>query len=343
MSILRSGVGLYVSKTNSLSPFCCWISRSRQPQLHPVVISVRDISQKYKHSRHKEKENNKKDVNKKPSKVSLLNQSESSEPDITFTTPFKPPDSLQELQLDSPPVLFIQKYQQFIDTKDILVRDELSDLEKNGRITPSSMTAEKMEIIQKAVRETETFKQLVESLRKQPEPLLAPPRATTTQKSVFVDSDYEVIREERVGEGGKLSLTKYETELEWSSSRLDLSQLASHYLMLSKSRLTLLVCLTAGAGYGMAPGDLSLSTALLATLGTGMASSAANSINQILEVPFDSQMNRTKNRVLVRGQVSTLHAATFAGVLAVSSTALLYTLVNPLTAELGALNLFLYT
>merc|ERR1712241_265707 len=127
---------------------------------------------------------------------------------------------------------------------------------------------------------------------------------------VFVDSDYEVIRAEKT-ESSRLSLTKYGTELEWSSSRLDVSQLMSHYLMLSKSRLTLLVCLTASAGYGMAPGPLSLSTCILASLGTAMASAAANSINQILEVPFDSQMNRTKNRVLVRGQVSPLHAALF--------------------------------
>jgi len=219
----------------------------------------------------------------------------------------------------------------------------LSDMEKNGRITPSSLTTEKIEIIQKAVKDTETFKQLVETLRKQPEPLLAPARATTTQKSVFVDSDYEVIRPADRSEGSRLSLTKYETELEWSSSRLDVSGLGSQYLMLSKSRLTLLVCLTATAGYGMAPGELSLATALLATVGTGMASSAANSINQILEVPFDSQMNRTKNRVLVRGQLSSLHAASFAVVLGVSSTAMLYTLVSPLTAGLSLGNLLLYT
>ena len=182
---------------------------------------MREISQKPKYSRHKpgeEKLKNKKAVNKKQSRVSLLTEPE---PDITFTSSVQtPPASLKELQLDCPPVLFIQKYQQFIDTKDILVRDELSDMEKNGRITPSSMTTEKIEIIQKAVKDTETFKQLVEALRKQPEPLLAPARATTTQKSVFVDSDYEVIREERPNEAGRLSLTKYETELEWSSSRL---------------------------------------------------------------------------------------------------------------------------
>ena len=344
MSILRLGVSLYVSKLNSLPPPSCWtIARHNNRQLQfnsTVLFSVREISQKPKYSRksgEEKRQKNQKKVTKAQSKVSLL-----TEPDITYTSSVQAlPASLKELQLDSPPVLFIQKYQQFIDTKDFVVKDELSDMEKNGRLTPANLTSEKIEFINKAVKNSETVKQLVEALRKQPEPLLAPPRATTTQKSVFVDSDYELIRAEKTE--GRLSLTKYETELEWGSSRLDLSQLLSHYLMLSKSRLTLLVCLTASAGYGMAPGDLSLTTALLATLGTGLASSAANSINQILEVPFDSQMNRTKNRVLVRGQVSSLHAATFAGVLAVSSTALLYTLVNPLTAALSLGNLVLYT
>ena len=37
------------------------------------------------------------------------------------------------------------------------------------------------------------------------------------------------------------------------------------------------------------------------------------------------------------------HAMTFAAVTGAGGVLLLYTLVNPLTAELGALNLFLYT
>ena len=258
-----------------------------------------------------------------------------------------PASKFNELQLDDPPVLFIRKYEQFIDTKGLVVRDELSDLEKNGTLTPSSLTSEKIQFIQSAVKTSHTFKQLTEAIRKQPpqpEALHAPPTAVTTEKSVFVDSDFEVIKPDpATSSGSRLSLAKFETELEWSSAKLDPSKLLSHYLMLSKSRLTLLVCLTAGAGYGMAPGDLNMVTALLATGGTAMASAAANSINQIIEVPFDSQMNRTKNRVLVRGQVSTLHAASFAAVLATSSTAMLYTLVNPVTAALSFFNLVLYT
>ena len=54
----------------------------------------------------------------------------------------------------------------------------------------------------------------------------------------------------------------------------------------------------------MAPGELSLATAVLATLGTAMASAAANTINQILEVPFDSQMGRTKVPTLYSYEVT---------------------------------------
>ena len=157
------------------------------------------------------------------------------------------PPQFNELQLDEPPVLFIRKYEQFIDTKGLVLRDELSDIEKNGTITPSSLTSEKIQFLQSAVKTSHTLRQLTEALKKQPEPLHAPPTAVTTQKSVFVDSDFEVVRPDTSassapgGSGGKLSLAKFETELEWASSRLEPGKLASHYLMFSKSRLTLLV------------------------------------------------------------------------------------------------------
>lgn len=250
-------------------------------------------------------------------------------------------NSVLDIQFDSPPVLFIKKYKEIIDTKDIIVRDELSDMEKSGAITPSSLTMRKIKFIQDAVNKTDTIKQLKETLKKQPDALHAPRTAVSTERSVFLDSDFEIIKDKKAE--SQLSLAKYETELEWSNNKLEISQLSKHYLMLSKSRLTLLVSLTAAAGYGMAPGPLSLSTCLLACGGTAMASAAANSINQILEVPFDSQMSRTKNRVLVRGQLTPLHAASFAAVLASTSTALLWTLVNPLTAILSLSNLVLYT
>jgi protoheme IX farnesyltransferase len=84
---------------------------------------------------------------------------------------------------------------------------------------------------------------------------------------------------------------------------------------------------------------------------------------QFLEVPFDSQMNRTRNRVLVRGLLSPKHALVniklffqkfqfsvytenfqgFATITAISGTIILVSFSNTLAASLGLLNLFLYT
>jgi len=269
------------------------------------------------------------------------------------TSPLPPPphplrdlsdiESMTEFQIDQPPVLFIRKYEAFIDTKELKIREELSDLEKKGVLTPQSLTRQKIKIIQEAVIQTKTLEMFKERLRRQPEPLLTPPAKVTSQRSVFLDSDFEVIKPRRE-EAERLNLAKYESELEWASSRLDLRRLGGHYLLLSKARLSLLVVLTAATGYGMAPASSFSPASLVACLlGTGMASAAANSINQVLEVPFDSQMSRTKNRVLVRGQLSPTHAATFALVLGAGSTVLLYHVCNPLTACLSLFNLCLYT
>ncbi len=54
-------------------------------------------------------------------------------------------------------------------------------------------------------------------------------------------------------------------------------------------------------------------------------------------------MNRTKDRVLVRGNLTSLHAFTFGTVTGILGVSILYFTVNPLTALLGATTLFLYT
>lgn len=97
------------------------------------------------------------------------------------------------------------------------------------------------------------------------------------------------------------------------------------------------------AGYAMAPAPFEFSTFLLCSIGTGLCSAAANSINQYHEVPFDAQMSRTKNRVLVKGLLTPMHAIGFAIVSAGTGICMLNFGVNGLTALLGAGNLFLYT
>lgn len=152
--------------------------------------------------------------------------------------------------------------------------------------------------------------------------------------------------------------------INWEPTPLcDSSKLMNQYLMLSKIRLTskfsqkhaddksinllcnisALVVITTMVGYAMAPAPFDPSTFLYCTVGTGLCSAAANAVNQYHEVPFDAQMARTKNRVLVRGQLTPLHSINFAIASAAIGTGLLYFGVNGYAAALGAGNLFLYT
>ena len=65
-----------------------------------------------------------------------------------------------------------------------------------------------------------------------------------------------------------------------------------------------LVVLTALSGYMMAPDPFLLSTFLWSSVGTALLSAGANAINQVLEVPFDAQMARTRSRLLVTGSLT---------------------------------------
>ncbi|GAB1296230.1 Protoheme IX farnesyltransferase, mitochondrial [Apodemus speciosus] len=132
-------------------------------------------------------------------------------------------------------------------------------------------------------------------------------------------------------------------EKQWKEMKLHTDDLPGILARLSKIKLTALVVSTTSAGFALAPGPFDWTCFLLTSLGTGLASCAANSINQFFEVPFDSNMNRTKNRPLVRGQISPLLAVSFATCCAVPGVALLTWGVNPLTGALGVFNIFLYT
>lgn len=123
----------------------------------------------------------------------------------------------------------------------------------------------------------------------------------------------------------------------------DSSNLLGHYLKLSKIRLTTLVVITSMAGYAVAPAPFEWTTFALCSVGTGLLSASANSVNQFHEVPFDAQMSRTKNRILVCGRLTPLHAMAFASFTSISGLGLLYYGVNGLTASLGLSNLILYT
>lgn len=122
---------------------------------------------------------------------------------------------------------------------------------------------------------------------------------------------------------------------------------------LSKSNLTVLVTLTGMAGYALCPAELvtlsstasilggPVGTLLAFAIGTAACSASANAINQLREVPYDAQMARTRNRLLPSRSISPLQAATFATVAGTTGVGTL-ALLNPLTAILGAANIYLY-
>lgn len=115
------------------------------------------------------------------------------------------------------------------------------------------------------------------------------------------------------------------------------------YEQLSKSRLTILVVLSAMSSVAMSPYPTPLPVLLSTALGTVLCSASANTLNQIQEVPFDAQMARTRNRPLVRRAITPTHAVGFALFTGITGPALLWTMVNPTTACLGLANIALYS
>ena len=93
----------------------------------------------------------------------------------------------------------------------------------------------------------------------------------------------------------------------------------------------------------VSPFPTTLPVLLSTAVGTALCSASANTLNQIQEVPFDAQMARTRNRPLVRKAITPMHAVGFALSSGVAGTALLWTMVNPITAILGLSNIALYS
>lgn len=149
-----------------------------------------------------------------------------------------------------------------------------------------------------------------------------------------LDNDIEITKQ---------SNKKAQAETEWKPIEVDPRKLHQNCFALSKIRLTSLVVITTMGGYFLAPGHFDPATFIMCSVGTGLVSATANAVNQFLEVPFDAQMSRTKNRVLVRGHLTPAQAMVLAAISGVAGMSMLCYGVNGLTATLGATNLVLYT
>jgi len=114
--------------------------------------------------------------------------------------------------------------------------------------------------------------------------------------------------------------------------------------MLTKPRVNLLIMFTAIVGMLLAHnGRLNFEIIFLASLGIGLAASAAAIINQVIDQKIDSIMDRTKARPLVSGNIKASHAIIFALFLSISSLFILYVFVNTLTMVLTFASIIIYS
>ena len=120
--------------------------------------------------------------------------------------------------------------------------------------------------------------------------------------------------------------------------------LAREFIALTKPRVNLLIMFTAIVGMLLAhQSSLNYELIFFASIGIGLAASAAAIINHVVDQKIDSIMDRTKSRPLVNGSIKPLHAIYFALFLSFSSIMLLYLLVNTLTALLTFLSIIIYS
>ena len=134
------------------------------------------------------------------------------------------------------------------------------------------------------------------------------------------------------------------TEVITQSQRFPLSG----YLKLTKPSIIYLLVLTSATAMFLADGfSGNLMKVVFGLLGIGLIASSSAVINQILDVDVDSKMARTKNRPLVKGEISPINAKIFATVLFIAGAIMLLFFINVLTFLLTlftwAFYSFLYT
>ena len=114
-------------------------------------------------------------------------------------------------------------------------------------------------------------------------------------------------------------------------------------LQLVKVRLNSLVVVTAAGGYYMASPRVFDPTVLVATcLGTGLVAGGAAAFNQVRERDIDQQMDRTKDRPVASGRMSSGEAIAIAGVMAAAGFAMLWLIASTTAALVALATLVIY-
>ncbi|HKS39427.1 MAG TPA: heme o synthase [Blastocatellia bacterium] len=132
------------------------------------------------------------------------------------------------------------------------------------------------------------------------------------------------------------------------AEELSMSGRLSAYAELTKPRITLLVVLTAAAGFCLGSQQgIDFVGLLNMAVGVALLSSGIATLNQYIERNTDGLMRRTESRPLPSGRLAARDALLFGILLSAAATAYLALLINPLSAALGLVTfasyLFIYT
>ena len=126
------------------------------------------------------------------------------------------------------------------------------------------------------------------------------------------------------------------------------NSLPAAYFELTKPNITFLILISTALGYYLgADGIDNWSKLLITLIGSGLVSSGAGALNHYAEQESDQRMNRTKSRPIPIGMILPNHAMFFGIMIILLGVAILFFLINKLTAILAIstalLYLFVYT
>src|SRR5215470_4531647 len=112
---------------------------------------------------------------------------------------------------------------------------------------------------------------------------------------------------------------------------LTMSGRLAAFIDLTKPRITMLVVLTAAAGFCLGSRQgIDYVRLLHMALGITLLSSGISTLNQYIERDLDGLMRRTQSRPLPSGKLTAMHALIFGVSLAIIATAYLALFINPL-------------
>lgn len=130
-----------------------------------------------------------------------------------------------------------------------------------------------------------------------------------------------------------------------SENPVSIKSVFTDFVAITKARLAISVVFSSAAGYLLgtsAEHAFSWVTFLLLVIGGYCMVGASNVFNQIIEKDLDALMDRTKNRPVPSGKMTSRTAFWLGVLLTVTGLAILYS-INPKTAMFGGISIFLYT